>query len=140
MKPNRLDGRLKRPLALALSCLALGPVVQAQDKKPEDRKVLFGEQHMHTRNSFDAFTLGVKMTWEEAYRFAIGEEIKLSTTGEKMKRRTPYDFVAITDHSEYYAVLKDLLDPSTRLRDRTSPKGSRRWKPIRRPPARRSRN
>ena len=39
-----------------------------------------------------------------------------------MKRRTPYDFVAITDHSEYYGVLKDLIDPAkTRFRSRPSP-------------------
>jgi hypothetical protein len=82
---------------------------------PWDRQVLFGEQHMHTRNSFDAFTVGVNQTWEDAYRFAMGEEIALSTTGQKMKRRTAYDFVAITDHSEYYGVLKDLIDPASPL-------------------------
>jgi hydrogenase/urease accessory protein HupE len=36
------------------------------------KNVYFGEQHMHTRNSFDAFTLGVKATWEDACRFAMG--------------------------------------------------------------------
>ena len=113
---------MKSPLApstlitAVLACLAALPaLVSAQDAKPEDRKVLFGEQHMHTRNSFDAFTVGVKMTWEEAYRFAVGEEIALSTTGEKMQRRTPYDFVAITDHSEYYGVLKEFINPKSPL-------------------------
>jgi hypothetical protein len=32
-----------------------------------------------------------------------------------MKRRTPYDFVAITDHSEYYGVLKEFDDPKSDL-------------------------
>ena len=103
-------------LKIAVSCLAAMPALAgAQDAKPEDRKVLFGEQHMHTRNSFDAFTAGVKQTWEEAYRFGRGEEVELSTTGEKMKRRTPYDFVAITDHSEYFGVLKELINPDSPL-------------------------
>ena len=79
------------------------------------KNVYFGEEHMHTRNSFDAFTVGVSATWEDAYRFAMGEEIELSTTGEKMKRRTPYDFVTITDHSEYFGVLKDLVNPASPL-------------------------
>ena len=79
------------------------------------KNVYFGEQHMHTRNSFDAFTAGVTATWDDAYRFAKGEEIKLSTNGTPMKRRTPYDFVAITDHSEYYGVLWQLLDPKSPL-------------------------
>ena len=84
--------------------------------KPNPLKnVYFGEQHMHTRNSFDAFTLGVSATWDDAYDFAKGKEIKLSTTGEPMKRRTPYDFVAITDHSEYYGVLKEFANPKSEL-------------------------
>jgi hypothetical protein len=113
-------------VALALG-IALAPGLHAQDAQsvgepgrgsatPNPLKnVYFGEQHMHTRNSFDAFTAGVAQTWEQAYRFGRGEEVKLSTTGETMKRRTPYDFVAITDHSEYYGVLKDLIDPKSPL-------------------------
>ena len=62
------------------------------DKGPNPLKnVYFGEQHMHTRTSFDAFTAGVTGTWDDAYNFAKGKEIKLSTTGKPMKRRTPYD-------------------------------------------------
>jgi hypothetical protein len=86
-----------------------------QDGPNPLKNVYFGEEHMHTRNSFDAFTVGVSGTWEDAYRFAMGEEIELSTTGEKMKRKTPYDFVTITDHSEYYGVLKDLVNPESPL-------------------------
>jgi len=37
------------------------------------KNVYFGEQHMHTRNSFDAFTVGVRQTWEEAYRYGRGQ-------------------------------------------------------------------
>ena len=87
----------------------------AQVKSNPLKDVYFGEEHMHTRNSFDAFTVGVTATWEDAYRFARGEEIELSTTGQKIKKRTPYDFVAITDHSEYYGVLKDLVNPESPL-------------------------
>jgi len=79
------------------------------------KNVYFGEEHLHTSSSFDAFTLGVSATWDDAYNFAKGKEIKLSTTGETMKRRTPYDFVAITDHSEYFAVLKEFDNPKSDL-------------------------
>jgi hypothetical protein len=85
------------------------------DGKSPQKNVYFGEQHMHTRNSFDAFTAGVGQTWDEAYEYAKGKKVKLSTTGEEMQKRTPYDFVAITDHSEYYGVLKDLVDPKNPL-------------------------
>ena len=36
------------------------------------KNVYFGEEHMHTRNSFDAFTAGVSATWDDAYNFAKG--------------------------------------------------------------------
>ena len=115
-----------RSLGLFLICSALltggawaadsiGEPGRVQGKVNPLKNVYFGEQHMHTRNSFDAFTAGVNATWDDAYNFAKGKEIKLSTTGESMKRRTPYDFVAITDHSEYYGVLKDLINPKSPL-------------------------
>ncbi len=81
------------------------------------KNVYFGEQHMHTRNSFDAFTIGVNMTWDDAYNYAKGKEVELSTTGERMKKRTPYDFVAITDHAEYFGVLKEFANPESPLAD-----------------------
>jgi hypothetical protein len=81
------------------------------------KNVYFGEQHMHTRNSFDAFTIGVNQTWEQAYDYAKGKEVKLSTTGQSMQKRTPYDFVAITDHAEYYGVLKEFSNPDSPLAD-----------------------
>jgi len=78
------------------------------------KNVYFGEQHMHTENSFDAFTIG-SGTWEDAYRYGMGEVIHHPTTGAEIQRRTPYDFVAITDHAEYYGVLKNLGNPDSPL-------------------------
>ena len=115
-----------KSLSLALiGSVSLFTVALAQDSIGEPgrsaggknplKNVYFGEEHMHTRNSFDAFTVGVTMTWDDAYRFARGEKVKLSTTGEEFQKRTPYDFVAITDHSEYYGVLKELVNPDNEL-------------------------
>jgi len=84
--------------------------------KPNPLKNLyFGEQHLHTQNSFDAWTVGVRGTWAEAYEYALGKPFKLSTTGEMMQRKTPYDFVAITDHAEYYGVFKNMGNPDSPL-------------------------
>ena len=66
------------------------------------KNVYFGEQHIHTGNSPDAFTLGGRSTWDDVYNYAQGKEIKLSTTGKVIQKKTPYDFVGITDHSEYF--------------------------------------
>ncbi len=79
------------------------------------KNVYFGEQHLHTSASPDAFAVGTRSTWEDAYRYARGEEVKLSTTGDKMKKSTPYDFVGITDHAEYFGVMPQLIDPKDPL-------------------------
>jgi hypothetical protein len=106
-------------LALVMAPLAgadtPGEPGRSSDKPNPLKNVYFGEQHMHTQNSFDAYTIGVRATWAEAYEFAMGKPSKLSTTGEKMQRKTPYDFVAITDHSEYYGVFKNMADPKSEL-------------------------
>lgn len=94
---------------------SVGEPDRSSDKPNPLKNVYFGEQHLHTQNSFDAYTVGVRGTWAEAYEFALGKPSKLSTTGEKMQRKTPYDFVAITDHSEYYGVFKNMADPKSPL-------------------------
>ncbi|MHC4758175.1 MAG: DUF3604 domain-containing protein [Planctomycetota bacterium] len=100
-------------LVFAVVCIVSRGVLQA---KPNPlRNVYFGEQHLHTSASPDAFAVGTRGTWEDAYLYAMGEEVKLSTTGEKIKKRTPYDFVAITDHAEYFGVMPRLIDPKDPL-------------------------
>lgn len=48
-------------------------------------KLLWGDTHLHTANSIDAFGFGVKLGPEEALRFARGEEVT-STWGIKAKK------------------------------------------------------
>ena len=37
------------------------------------KNVYFGEQHLHTGNSPDAFVVNGRQSWDEAYKFAMGE-------------------------------------------------------------------
>ena len=114
---ENLSKSLLSNLTLLFLLLGIASMAFAQgNTQPNSLKnVYFGEEHMHTRNSFDAFAGGVTNTWDDAYRYAMGEETTLSTTGEKIKKRTPYDFVAITDHAEYFGVLKELINPESPL-------------------------
>lgn len=79
------------------------------------KNVYFGEQHLHTSASPDAFVVGGLGTWEDAYNWAMGKEVELATTGTKIQKSTPYDFVAITDHAEYFGVMPRLVDPKDEL-------------------------
>ena len=116
---------LKLSMALALGIALPASSLWAADSAGEPgrssgkanplKNVYFGEQHIHTAASPDAFAVGTRGTWEDVYNYAQGKEIKLSTTGKKIKKKTPYDFVGITDHSEYYGVMPGLIDPNNPL-------------------------
>lgn len=79
--------------------------------------VYFGDTHLHTSNSSDAFAFGVRLGPEEALRFASGEEVT-ATMGMKAKLSRPLDFLVIADHSDGLAALKAIHDaPRFMLRD-----------------------
>jgi hypothetical protein len=62
-------------------------------------QVFFGDTHLHTLNSGDAIMNGVRLTPEDALRFAMGENIK-STSGMEAKLDRPLDFLLVADHAE----------------------------------------
>ncbi len=63
---------------------------------PAERKALFGELHMHTRYSFDAYA-GTAMTPGDAYEFAKGKPWVQG--GQTYRLTQPLDFMAVTDHA-----------------------------------------
>ena len=74
--------------------------------------VYFGEQHLHTSTSVDAYMQGNhKNTIEDAFNYNKGKPVKKWITGETLQRRTPYDWTAVTDHAEYMGVFEQLSDP-----------------------------
>lgn len=76
---------------------------------PYPEKVLWGDTHLHTANSVDAFGFGNRLPPEEALRFARGEEVK-SSTGVVAKLARPLDFLVVSDHSEGLGSTKALYD------------------------------
>jgi Protein of unknown function (DUF3604) len=83
------------------------------------RNLYFGDLHVHTRLSFDAYGYEVRTTPAQAYAFAKGEELALppldaegnGTRSVQLSR--PLDFVALTDHQEYLAEVHLCTTPGT---------------------------
>lgn len=69
----------------------------------------WGDTHLHTDNSIDAFGFGVRLGPEEALRFARGEEVT-ATTGAKARLARPLDFLVIADHSDGLGATRRLYD------------------------------
>ncbi len=62
-------------------------------------RVFWGDTHVHTSYSTDAGMIGNRLDPEEAYRFAIGEEV-VSSTGVRTRLLRPLDFLVVADHAE----------------------------------------
>ena len=76
-----------------------------------DRDAYFGETHVHTSWSLDAWLLGNRTTGPaDAYKYFKGEPIK-HPAGYDVKIVTPLDWAGVTDHSE--GVIKYANDPNS---------------------------
>jgi hypothetical protein len=93
--------------AVLASChvaLATGEIQQSPQKN-----LYFGETHVHTAYSLDAFLGGTRQTPGDAYRFAKGEAVIVN--GQPHNMRRPLDFAAVTDHAEYLGEMYAALNP-----------------------------
>ncbi|MDE2692487.1 MAG: DUF3604 domain-containing protein [Acidobacteriota bacterium] len=76
------------------------------------RNAYFGDLHVHTRFSLDAFVFGTTADPNAAYEFAKGGAI-LHPAGFEMKLDRPLDFQAVADHGWYLGMLAAMTDPSS---------------------------
>lgn len=74
-----------------------------------DRNAYFGDLHVHTKYSFDAYAFGTVASPDDAYRFAKGEAIK-NPAGFDMQLREPLDFYGVTDHGMFMGVAPTAAD------------------------------
>ncbi len=73
------------------------------------RNLYWGDLHVHTAYSFDAWLHDVRVDPDQAYRFAQGEAVQLPPLDRNGKPTQlvqldrPLDFAAVTDHAEFLA-------------------------------------
>jgi hypothetical protein len=99
---------------VSLDSSALGPGGRPYSEKREScslrnplRSAFWGELHVHSRLSFDAYMWDVRGSADDVYRFARGERVDLApydASGNALRSaqlERPLDFAALTDHASY---------------------------------------
>ena len=96
---------------ILLFCASSYALAAQSDEKPYSvpvdadypKSVYWGDTHLHTRNSADAYSLGnMNLTPADAFRFAQGQELT-AHNGMRVQLRRPLDFLVVSDHAEYLA-------------------------------------
>ncbi|MEM1432592.1 MAG: DUF3604 domain-containing protein [Pseudomonadota bacterium] len=111
---------IRSPAAILLTLLLTSPHASgAEDgSSAEPTQLLWGDTHLHTNNSFDAFLNGNKsVTPDDAYRFAQGEPVVHAYTRTRVQLETPLDFLVVSDHAEFLGGIKDIYYDGIGLED-----------------------
>lgn len=93
------------------------------DHYDEQRQVFWGDLHVHTAISSDAWRSDVRTRPDDAYRFARGEAIKISPLDiqgeptQPVRLARPLDFAAVTDHAESFGLTAMCSDPESSVYD-----------------------
>lgn len=112
-------------LALGLGCRGEEPLPKPSPSDTREpcaernplRNVYFGDLHVHTGLSFDAWVQSVRTDPDDAYRFAKGEPALLPPLGadgvgtQTQQLERPLDFAAVTDHGEYLGEIELCTTP-----------------------------
>ena len=97
---------------------------RTEDRRPcdehiENRKPLFGDLHIHTSYSFDAYVSSVRSDPWDAYAYAQGKPLSIPAADGKsvleVQIDRPLDFAAVTDHGEFLGQLSVCTLDSSRL-------------------------
>jgi len=109
-EPPTADGRPARFYSIKLPLP--GAMINGDADQAASRQAYFGDLHVHTTYSFDAFVFGTMATPDDAYRYARGEAIK-HPGGFDMQLSAPLDFYAVTDHGMFLSLARESADTST---------------------------
>ncbi|WP_237067139.1 DUF3604 domain-containing protein [Microbulbifer guangxiensis] len=113
MATDDTDATNQPPASDASNAIKDSATSEPPVKTNPNRDVYFGNLHVHTRWSFDAYINEAWVDPDAAYRWAKGEEIPGGDIGRPMKIGTPLDWYIVSDHAEYLGVLPLMEDPTS---------------------------
>ena len=118
-----------RTLALSLLLSAAG---LAQASEGTETQLYFGDTHLHTTYSFDAF-LNKNFTADPdtAYRWAKGEPVIHPYNRTRVQIGTPLDFLVVSDHAEMLGVMRAIRGETIQWEEIGLYASFKRWLAVR---------
>ncbi|MBL8772429.1 MAG: DUF3604 domain-containing protein, partial [Phenylobacterium sp.] len=104
-----------KPAAAARPAAKAAPAPTRLPGHNTDRNAYFGDLHVHTYLSFDAYIFNVRKSPDDAYRFAKGEAIGHAAGFDIRLQGGPLDFAGVTDHAEFMGAIREAADPHSPL-------------------------
>lgn len=126
-------------VAFALAFAALGVVnpqqlsaqvlaAEVAQPEPEPTRLLWGDTHLHTPYSFDAYLNGnYEADPDTSYRWAKGEPVLHPYAKTRIKIETPLDFLVVSDHAEFVGLMRGLVNGEAELSDMGPIGNVKRW-------------
>lgn len=117
--PGIASPTVAAPAALAPSGRPYSEAREACTHRDPRRQVFWGELHVHSALSMDAWLWDTRGGPDEVYRFGRGEEVLLPPLDERgrgtrpVRLERPLDFVALTDHADFQGEVALCIRPDS---------------------------
>ncbi len=86
-----------------------GLLLLAATATAEDRQLLWGDTHLHTTYSSDAYTNNNLLAGPDiAYRYARGMPVEHPYHRARVQIGTPLDFLVVSDHAEFLGQIRNI--------------------------------
>jgi hypothetical protein len=123
-------GPLKVLQPLALVMLPVSCFAEIVDDR--QTQVYFGDTHLHTSYSFDAFlNNNFSADPDTAYRWAKGEPVIHPYNRARVQINTPLDFLVVSDHAEMLGVMREIRNDTIQWEDIGWYASIKRWLAVR---------
>ena len=99
------------PMGLVGASVSVGFLSLTGSAAAEPDELLFGDTHLHSSNSFDAYlNRNYSADPATAYRYAQGFPVIHPYHRARVQIETPLDFLVVSDHAEYLGVMRHIIE------------------------------